>query len=1640
MKKVVTVLAVILLFIITLIGILFWGLQTPAGQNFLTTQAAAYLRNKLNTRLAIRNIRFDIPDWIALEGVYIEDLKGDTLVAGERFYVNLDMLGLIRGKIGINSIELDRVRLKVNRTLPDTTFNYQFIIDAFDSGAEADTTESAPLDMFLEKVQLKNVHLTYTDEVGGADADAQLRDARVSFSKFNPSLSQYHPTNIILNQSSATVRLYQGSKSAEKTASAPESKASDSLDVQVGDLSIQQFNWLFTDETSGIRNGVTIGSLQGSVEKTYLTGQQIKIKEVNLSNTTAYVEMAKQSPGKGEEKSKSVSPPTSSVPGWNVQVGQMKLVNNNVRYDDFNAPKLAKGMDYAHLDVRKLNVDMNRFIYSTDSTAGQLTHASFQEKSGFDLQKLSSDFAYTSQQTYLKKLYLKTPSTLLQDEVVLTYKSLAQLTDDLGKVKVKVNLEKGRLGFSDVLLLAPDLRTVPPFSDHPRGALSGTALITGTVNNLLISKASFTSLSGTNLAVKGRITGLPDSDRMVVDLSGIALNTTRKDLESLMPKGTLPSSVQLPEKIGLVGDVSGSMKDLTLKAQVNTTLGNGFFSGKLKDITDTARATYEGTMSLIQFDLGKLMSQPASELGTISMMADVKGQGLNPKTMQAKVDGTIQRASIKGYEYHNLTLSGGISKGMADIVGAIYDDNIALKLNATADLTHQYPALNAQAEIGRLDLGALHLYSDSIVIKGAIKMDFASTNPADPQGSIHSAGLVVEKHGKRIPVENFDVVLRSENGMRIATIEAPFLKARMNGEFDYAQLGAILSTEINKYFNLADSGAVAVTEPYSVDLDVKLVNHEAIQAFAPLLTRLDTVSFNAHIGNSPDEKLSVQLTIPLAEYDSTKVSNVVFDLKGDGKKAEFDTRISEILSGDFRVRRAGVTGEIEDSGLDFDLTVKDSLDKNRHNLAARIALKDDHYRFNLRRGLLLDYRRWRTDSLGYVQYGKDGLLAKNLTMQRGRQGIVINSEEPVPNSPIRVVADSIFIRQFVMLFAQDSTLANGRLDADIVLKNYMDTPSFAGDLSIRGLSVMRIPVGNLTLHATNENPDRITIDAGLTGNNNDIRIKGDYISEARNPFDFSIDLKKLSAATIEAFSFGELRRASGELSGKATLKGNATNPLLKGDIRFNDVVFNVKQLGASYRINNKDVVFDNQKVLFNKFTVSDSLGRNLEVNGEVVLSNIPQVGYNLTIVAKDFTVLNATRKDNEMYYGKGAIDANLSVKGKGSESVIDGTIKLKKGGDITLVLPDNAGGAETGEGIVRFVDMSAGDQAEKVDSSAIDQGFAVDFASEISLNVEVDDGSEFTVVVDELNGDNLKIKGNAQLNTGIAPNGQLYLLGLYELTEGSYDLTFEVLKKQFNIVKGSTLMWTGDPLKAELDIKASYTVSADLSSLDREGAQYGKVPINVILKIQGNLSQPTIIFDLEASDQLSGEIAKKIDDQFFKGLRTNTVSMNKQVFALLILNKFLSDQSSDFFSGINPEAIARQSVSQLLSDQLNMLASDLIKGVNLDFNLNSNSTGTTARTDLSVGLSKAFLNDRLTVSVGRNFELENTGASASSAEIFDNLAINYALSKDGRYLFRAYRKNQFQTVLEGFVVETGVSFIVTLDYDKFREIFQRQQK
>lgn len=1652
---------IILLSVLLLFLGVFFYLQTPGGQTFLTNRVVNYLKTKIDKPFSIKKINYKIPDWIELNGVYFSDNKGDTLLAGQRLYINMDMLALMNNKVSVNEVNLENIKVSIKRTLPDTTFNFAYILDAFipksDVKIVADTSKGVPLKYNIANLKFKNVSLKYLDDVTGVDVKVRLKNTETSFTDFDPATSKYHLNKLMLNGGDMTLRLYP-STPAKPTVEIP---SSDTLDLAFTEMDVKGINWKIIEEESGLVNTVKLGRLNAKGDQLYLSGEKVHLKSVDLFNTDASVVFLKK-PVKINAIKGQKDVVTASTNNWKVLVDKIVFDRNNIQYKDLNAPTQKRGMNYNDLKINNLKLNSERFYYSPILTSGWIYSGSFKEKSGFEIQSLQTDFAYTDKQTFLKKFLLKTPQSILRDELVLTYASMNQLTNDIGKVRVKTVLKNSQLAFKDILLLVPDLAEMPPFKGNENEFLRFNGAVSGTVNNLKIAPTFIKGFDQAKLNFQGQITGLPNVNKTSLNIDVKELFITKKDLLKIAPKGSIPNSIELPEKVAIVGKIKGKIANLLLDTKLKSDLGNASFKGKLVNITADKNQQYEGLITFQGFEMGKFLKQ-TEQIGKISLSARVKGTGIDPKTMRGSVDGTIQQAELKGYDYKNVVLQADLASQIATIKGNIKDPNITLVIDTKLDISQAYPSVKGNVNIGQLNLKPLGFYTDNIGIRGDIDIDMPNTNPDNPSGTIFIRQGTLLQDGKPIKIENTSLTATSSPEGKKITINAPFLKANLNGNFNYLQLSDIFISAINKYFVLPNVAYIPVTAPYNLTMDIKLVKHPLIQAFVPGLTRLDTTRLLASLDSEADTIFRANLTMPYLEYDTIQIRNVKMKMAGNNTKLTYSGGLDGIVFTGFQVRKTSLLGDVNNNIASFKATFKDSVDKDRHALAGLLQSVDNQYRIKLRKGgLFLNYTPWQVDSTGYIAYGNAGLLVKNFNINRGQERLAVNSTTNTPNGPITVTTDSLDIQNFVTLFSPDSTLASGKIDGKILLSNYMTNPSFTGDIAIRDFRFQRIAIGDLDVNVFSETPSKITAKATLMSANNDLSLSGNYYLKTKNSLDLNLNINKLGAETVEAFSFGMLRRAKGILSGRASIKGSTTSPQLNGNLNFDKVAFDVSQLGSRYLIDQQELIFDGQTIRLNQFTVSDTLNQPLKVNGTVVLSNIPLVKYDLTVNTKNFMVLNSTRKDNDFFYGKGFVDANLKLQGISEKAKIEGDIKLRENSKISIIVP-SLDDVSSSEGVVVFVNRkNPPKDSVKKDSTNTDM-FVNNFVSEIDLDIVADDKSELTIVVDEINGDNLVVKGNARLNAGVNTSGQSFIFGSYDLTEGNYGLTYEVLKRQFLIQKGSNIIWTGDPMNADVNITAIYRTSTaplDLMTNETNSNQdiyRQKMNFDVLLTMSGKLSKPDPSFKIEVSKEqnltVSQEVIKNVGDRLTAlnngGASGDKAIIDKQVFALLILNRFFSEKSSDFFSnsggGVNAEAIARQSVSKLLSNQLDQLASDLIKGVNLDVNLSSSQdyfNGESAkRTDLSLGLSKGFFNDKIEVKVGRNFELENTSKiTRNPSEVFDNVTINYKLTNDGRYLFKAFRKNQFQSVLEGFIVETGVGFTITMEYGKFKEIFAKKNK
>ncbi|GAB3986539.1 hypothetical protein GCM10028807_04180 [Spirosoma daeguense] len=1676
-KIVVRILLGILALVLLLAGFVVLVTTTPWGQQFVTKQVNSYLAKRLQSPFRIGRIGYSIPDWIELEDVFFKTPQGDTLLNGGRMRVDLDMWGLLNNRVALNRIELEKVSVNITRTLPDTAFNFQYILDAFDTGAapEPSDTVSTPMAINLSGIALRDVRIRYKDDVVGADVNAYLDSLEANFSDTDINTSKYHLSTVTGTGLNVVTRLYEGLP----TPPSPPSKPGDTLNLALGKWQLTNTKWDVRVETADFQTKGAVGKLAMESDYLYLDGSKIGLKSLELTNGDIAATLTR--PTKKPTSSEPPSSTTSTSPGWQARLTNVRFVNNRIQYDDETAARQKQGLDYGHLDLRNLGIDGKFLVYQDlgkrgQRISGQLRNGRFRATSGFVLQQLDGNLLYTDTTTTLTKLYIQTPTTLLRDQLVLRYDSLAQLSDPrfAKRVAVRVNLKQSRLSVDDVLQLAPTLADTPPFAGNRGGVFKANAQATGTLAALNLPLLEFDMLSGTKLRAKGQLTNVTDPNRLGVNMDVQEVSTTLADINKLAPKGSIPSTIDLPPGLKLTGKIQGQLNNLILDAKLNTVWGTAAFDGRLAGFVEGKNQTYKGTLNLNDFDAGKWLKQTET-VGKVTGRATVDGRGIDVNTLTTNFDLAIASAELNGYRYQNLEANGKLTNGIVDIKGALKDPNANVAIDAQVGLKGEFPSITGKTVLNELNLQALKLYDDPLSLKGRIVMDMASTDPAKPVGTVSVGDATLTLQGKSYPIDSLYARLGVNGNTKSVVAQLPGAKLNLDGQFEYTQLYDIIAGEISQYIALPSLAYKRIPPPHAFTLGLKAYQNPLFQAFVPELTKMDTVRLDAYLDNSRDTTLSATLRTGIVVYDTTTLQGSTFLLRGANNQLKVDGRIDGVLYDGMNIRQTNLNGIAANNQFRFAMVNKDSVNQDLHGLSGKLSIVDSSYRFQFApNGLLTNYQRWQTDTSGFAQYGKNGILINRLHLEQKQQSLEISSTEQYGNAPIRVTARALDVANLARLANQDTTLAAGELNGTIVVRDYSSSDSnlaFIGSIYVDSLRVMEKPIGNLTARLNNTSDGRINVNTTLVGPYNDAAVTGFYNPEnAKEALDLAIKLNRLDARTIEAFSFGELRQAKGKLTGGFTVAGSTDNPKLDGSIAFDSVAFNIKQLNATYRIDQEKLAFSGQTITLNDFNVRDTLGRTLTTDGTVVLSNLPNAAYNLRVKANGFQVLNAARKDNDFAYGQAAISADLRIKGAGADASVNGTVRLEDGSKISMVLPDESVNVNEANGIVTFINHSDSLALRKYlyrpkqDTTAKRLEFDKLSNSTISLDLEANEKSELTIVVDELNGDYLRARGNARLNVGINAAGQMTVLGRYDVTEGEYSMTYQVLKRQFQLQKGGYINFSGDPLKADINMTAIYKIStspgdligSESTSLDAASAKR-KMPFEVLLTISDNLASPKLSFDIrlpeeESNIAQSSALGSNIESKL-RTLRQDQSQVNKQVFALLVLGRFLPENSSDFFSGsggggLNTQAenIARSSVSKLISDQLGRLASGVLKGFDVDFNLlsqtgsaNTGGTNNGSRTDLNVGLSRSFLSGRVTVSVGKNFVLDNSASAAtpSQNQVFDNVSANYSVTRDGRYVLRAYRRNDYQAVLDGYVIETGVGFIITMDYNTLSEVFRR---
>lgn len=1622
---------IVLLLLITVL------IRIPAVQTFVVHKATSFVSAKTKTRIEVGYLGINFPNSVVLEGVFAEDLSHDTLVNIRRLEVNVDMLALFNSTLYVRNLELDGATIKLRKTLPDSTFNFQFLIDAFASKdsvpKEPQDTSGGGFKIRADELKLTNTSFLFDDSVEGSSFSTRAGLLHVTLDEIDLDSMMFAVDEITVENTHAWFIVSKSSVQTEATDTAVSALPR----LSINSIKLNQSSFRFQNKPDTADFSFSMAELEVVPKTIDLNNMWIELEKIRVEKPVSLMTMH----AANKEEGVPANALADTATGWQVKVTSAELVDGYFKMDMMNVPRQKSGMDYSHLHGQQINVDLRDAFYSSKLIKGYLKNASLNEQCGLQLKKLSTRFVYDDQHAELAALRVETPRTTIINYIGVTYPSVSQIGERLGEVGITANLKNTKVHLADVLYFAPDLIRQPPFNGNANKLITANGKLNGQLNDLSIGNFIITAGEQTAIQFNGHVKGLPDAEKAWFDIHLQTFTTTEADLNNLVGAQYLPQQIRIPEHVMLRANYKGGIKSFVSDLNLETTEGNATVKAVLN--MNPASEEFNLDAALQSLNLGYILKN--TSLGRTTGNIKGKGKNFDPEKMVATVNADIRSVFLAGYTYQDIKLDADANKGKAKAALDINDKNIMLTLDASGDLKKDSEQVDVFINLVGANMRALGLSKDDLRTGAQVRASVKGFSPDVMDGYLGIGNLQVASPGYRYKFDSMVVTTINDPGKHMLDINSSVLAARYEGSLSLDKVATAIQEHLNYYMKRDSKMPDTTSGDFTFMADVK--PHPVFSDLVlPDLKRFSGININTSY-SSLTRKLEVKVNSPQIIYDQYNIRDLSVNVNSNASSMTYELAVSAVESGMINLPKTTVSGNIANGVIDNTTRIIEKDSGDRLLIRNDIQMKDGTTIIAIKDGkLVLDNKTWTVPEDNKITIAPGGINIRNLLLENSGNRLTVQSETTTPGAPMDVKFINFNLGELSQIIENDTPLVRGALNGNLHIQKTAPF-EFTSDLTINDVVFQNIPVGEVSIQADNLTANRYTAKLQLKGNDNDVVVKGYYENEVLN---MDADVNSITMKTLEAFAPSQLRDAKGYLSGHVSVSGKASKPDIKGNLRFNDADMILVAINNRITISRETVSVDEKGIHFGRFTVKDQSGQPLVLSGDVFTTDFMNMKFNIDIRTQNFTVINTTSRNSKEYYGKMIVNSNIKVRGTQDLPIIDANVKLIEGSSFTYVVQQGDLSTDIGEDVVQVIDKDTNIFFKFADTLLSGSSFK---GIDLSANIEVDRRTVFTVIVDPSSGDKLVVAGDAILNFSLDQSGKMSLAGTYTLNDGSYRASFQkVVKKEFFIQSGSRITWAGDPTGAKIGITAVYKVrtsavdllAADVSAEERN--TYRKLlDYEVHLIITGELLKPELAFRIQLDED---------DRNAFGGLvesKLNTVNndpneLNKQVFALLILNKFLPPSNATAAS--SSSNVARNSVNQVLSDQLNALSGRYIKGGELNFNIQSNdeyggqgSTATQENTEVEVNYKQQLFNERLSVQVGGNVNVNDNSPQATSQQnITGDVVVEYKITDDGRYRFKAFRENNYEGLIDGMLYKTGVGIMYSRDYDSVKELLSPPKK
>ena len=1625
----------IFVLIFVLIAVL---IQIPSVQTRIVHFATTFVSKKTHTKVEIRHVSISFPKSVVVEGLYMEDLNKDTLIYAGKAKVNIALYDLLKSKIAVSSVALENASVYLHSTRIDSLFNYNFLITAFsDTTKQAKTSPQTPSKwtFSIDQVSLENFRFKYNDEYSGMNVSAALKSAECNVDEIDPGKPVYSVFDLVAEGLTATVIATQSANN-QNTKSGKVSPKIAARTIQLSNSMVS-----YTDSV----NYLSVVSIIGQSK---IENASIDLQKQLLLSESVYLSQSKIQYHTFASESASNGTVTASTSNWKVNLNHIDLKDNSVAYRAGNKPELKGVFNSDQVTFNNLNLDATNFSYSTDLTKVMVKNFSAIDQNNFAINRVESDFSVDQHSITAKNTKISTNTSSVDADLSLQYASLALLTDSMQFTNLNLNLRKLSFINSDLLYFKQDLSKQPFFKDASM-ITTASGVISGPLNNLIAKNLAIKTGVNTTVETDFIIKGLPRVETAYYEFPNLRMTSGRKDL-GMMAGPYLPKSINLPENISMQVVFKGKLKSFESTTNMTSSFGDAHLVASIDPSEH-----FDGKASMSNLDLGSFLKDTLL-YGPVTLNAEAVGQGMDMNTIKAKIKADVSQIQLNRYNYHKLQMDGTVTGKEFEGKISLNDENAVLDFDGLVNLNPNQERYKFKLNVKGADLQKLKFTKKDARIAFVAAADLKGGTVSEMNGTAGITNIIVASNGKKYVLDSFLSATVNEPKKSELNISSSLIGIKYSGTVSPAALPALLDQFSNTYFPFSDSiQHLQISDPSKFSFEIQLHNHPILtDVLFPQLKEFEPGIIQGSF-DSEKNSLKVNANIKRIVYGITEMTDLTIDVNSDNKALNYKISAGAIANSQLKITDFSLDGKLADNKITANISSIDGKNK-KLLIQSQIIMDKQNYKLTLDpKAFYLANEKWNIAADNFIEFGKQGFLFHHFFINDEESQLTIASVNDKFNDDLKIDIKNFAIDDLSRIVEKDTSLVTGSVDGTVLLKRVNNSYGIVANAKISKLVINEVPIGNLTIKAENPTYDKFILDVNLSGADNNLTANGFFVPNGGdNSISIKTDIQSLSMKTVQAFSLGQLKEASGTLTGNLSIEGNAASPDVTGELVFNNTIIKPAFLNNKLELKHETIQLKKDGVYFNSFTMLDANKHVATIDGSVLMKHFSDFIFALQVNTKDFLLFNTSFKDNKEFYGRMVIDSKIDVKGPMKLPVVSARVKMKKGSNFTFSVPEDQLTTDKGEDVVEFDNslkfnpiLYRGEKKGKQVTGMT--GF------DLSSIIEIDKEATLRLLMDPASTDSLVVKGEAALSFTMDQSGKMSLTGAYNLNEGSYMVSLEsIIKKKFDINAGSTIIWNGDPMEAEISIDASYSVRAapydlvadqisGLSDVDK-GQYKQRYPFLVVLKLRGQILHPVISFNIQLTPENKGILGGAVN-QKLSMLNEDESALNKQVFALLVLGRFVQENPFQTESAGGTSSIIRSTVGKFLSAQLNQLSSKMLPGMELNFDIQSYDdyqTGTAkGRTQVEIGVKKQLFNERLSVQLGGAVDVEGARASQNSASnITSDVTVEYKLTEDGRFLLKGFRHNQYEGAIEGQLVETGAGVVFVRDFNQWSKIFKTHKR